>query len=338
MDRLIYTKYSTDRDKKYAMRTDRFINENNEETIRKVALYEEGVHHLKRMAEMSFKLQERYGDKIKVTRSDYNGNAVINEFVKGNALYSRFDDLVEKKDAEGFKDMIGSFKDVVYYSTKELEVFHSTPKFEEVFGRYSILEDAKLLSADVTDIDMIFENIIVSASGQWQLIDYEWTFDFPIPREYMLYRAVWYFYNEAPADNLVPWHEIMDFLEIPREIEECFQKMEHNFQVYIMGGKSTLEKDVAESGNKWIPLSFLIKSEEFYEEGVWYKTNYRVLEKHSKALESELERLRHYKELSDEGIERHNLLKDAYVSSIARMKNAGGDKGSRISGFIRRHI
>ena len=338
MDRLIYTKYSADRDKKYAMRTDRFIDDNNEETIRKVALYDEGVHHLKCMAEMSFRLQERYGDKIKVTKSEFDGNVVTNEFVKGNALYSKFDDLVEEKDAEGFKEMIRSYKDVIYYSTKQLEEFHSTPKFEEVFGGYNELEGVGLLSADVTDIDMIFENIIVSETGQWQLIDYEWTFDFPIPREYMLYRAVWYFYNETSVDSLVPWHEVMDLLNIPREVEECFQKMEHSFQLYIMGSRTTIEKDVAESGNKWIPLSFLIKSEEFYEEGVWYKTNYRILERHSKGLECELERLRHYKEMSDKGIEENNVLKDAYVSSIARLKDVGDNKGSRISGFIRRHI
>ena len=338
MDRLIYTKYSTDRDKQYAMRTDRFIDDNNEETIRKVALYDEGVSHLEHMVKMSVKLQERYGDKIKITKSEFDGKALTNEFVKGNALYSKFDELVEEKDAKGFKEMISSYKDVVYYSTKQLEEFHSTPKFEEVFGKYNELEGAGLLSADVTDIDMIFENIIVSESGQWQLIDYEWTFDFPIPREYMLYRTVWYFYNETSADNLVPWHELMDLLGIHREVEECFQKMEHKFQLYIMGGRSTIEKDVAESGNKWIPLSFLIKSEKFYEEGVWYKTNYRLLERHSKGLESELERLRHYKEMSDKGIENNNVLKDAYVSSIARMKDVRGNKGSRISGFIRRHI
>ena len=103
------------------MRTDRFIDDNNEETIRKVALYEEGESHLEHMVKMSVKLQERYGDKIKITKSEFDGKALTNEFVKGNALYSKFDELVEEKDAKGFKEMISSYKDIVYYSTKQME-------------------------------------------------------------------------------------------------------------------------------------------------------------------------------------------------------------------------
>ena len=322
MERLIYTKYSTDRNKKLAIRTDRLIDDKGVESIKKVALFDEGIAHLEHMVDMSVKLQERYGDRIKITKSNLDGKALSNEFVIGKSFYSHFEELVDTKDIKRIKEELNQYRDTICYSSKGLDDFSLTTEFIEVFGEEKELEDVSLKTSFVTDIDMIFENIIVSDSGQWQLIDYEWTFDFPIPQEYMLFRSVWYLYNNTPLDNLIPWHETMEWVGVDRTIENCFRRMEQHFQSYIMGDVVPLEQQVAECDTNATSLDSLIEKESiYYTESRWYIENMRKVQGENQILRRELEGLKGYKKLAEKSIADYNLLKDAYTTQQNEIRN-----------------
>ena len=63
----------------------------------------------------------------------------------------------------------------IFRQTPELP-FEQTESFEKVFGSMALKE--QMAATEVTDIDLIFSNIIVDADGTWTVIDYEWTFLF----------------------------------------------------------------------------------------------------------------------------------------------------------------
>lgn len=260
MNKLIYTKYSTDRDKNFAIRTDRLRLDNGEEIINKVALCDEGISHLEHMVNMSKKLQYRFSEEIKVSTSTIDGRVLTNEFVEGKSFYSLFEDVLKDKDSEAVMKMLNSYRDKIYYSTTSDSRFHTTEEFEEVFGSFSNLDDMNLVSSDVTDIDMILENIIVSSDGTWQLIDYEWTFDFPIPREYVLYRTLVYLYNSSKISYMIKWNRALSWAGISEEQEKIYKRMEKNFQRYITKGKKTIEDYINESDIRFIPLIELLEA------------------------------------------------------------------------------
>lgn len=336
MERLIYTKYSTDRSKKLAIRTDRLLDENGVESIKKVALFHEGVEHLEHMVEMSVKLQERYGDKIRITKSNLNGKALSNEFVTGESYYTYFERLVDTKDIKRIKEELNNYRKMVYYSTKELDDFSVTSQFIEIFGEEEELKEANLKAAFVTDIDMIFENIILSESGQWKLIDYEWTFDFPIPQEYMLFRTMWYLYNNTPIDNLIPWHETVEWIGISNDIEKCFRSMEEHFQSYVVGDVETVEEAIRVKGNKTTSLDELMYKEEFFTEGRWYMNNCRELQGENQILRRELESLKGYKKLAERSIADYNELKEAYITQQNELEKIKDGKVYKIGNSLRK--
>ena len=48
-----------------------------------------------------------------------------------------------------------------------------------------------LTCTDVTNIDMICDNVVMTRP--YTLLDYEWTFEFPVPCEFVLYRIIHYY-------------------------------------------------------------------------------------------------------------------------------------------------
>lgn len=260
MDKLIYTKYSTDRDKNFAIRTDRLLSDNGGEIINKVALCDEGVKHLEHMVNMSKKLSNRFGDKIRISGSALNGRVLTNEFVEGKSYFKIFEEVIEEGDKEAVMKTLDDYRDRIYYSTSEDKAFTSTREFEEVFGSFDALDDMNLMSSDVTDIDMILENIIVASDGTWQLIDYEWTFDFPIPREYVLYRTLVYLYNSSKISYVMKFNKALKWAGITEEQEKIYKRMEKNFQTYITKGKQTIEDFINESDIRFIPLIELLEA------------------------------------------------------------------------------
>lgn len=314
MNKLIYTKYSTDRDKNFAIRTDRLLADDGEEIIRKAPLFEECKAHLEHMVAMSKKLQDRFGEEIKVTSSSFDEEGLTNEFVTGEPYYNIFEELLDKGDKDDIMDALNMYRDKIFYSTKEPVSFQLTSEFLEVFGDHEELEDASLLSDDVTDIDMILENIIVSESGTWQLIDYEWTFDFPVPREYVIYRALVYLYNNSKIVYFLTWEQALEWAGITASLENAFMNMEKHFQAYISGGKKRLEEYLEESGIGITLLSELAMANDYHsKELAKLQTEYKKLQEKYNEVSNNYGLLKEFKKMADENSMYYNELKDAYV-------------------------
>lgn len=47
------------------------------------------------------------------------------------------------------------------------------------------------MAREYSNIDLIFENIILG--DKYTIIDYEWSLDFPVPIEYIMFRSVFTF-------------------------------------------------------------------------------------------------------------------------------------------------
>ncbi len=319
---LIYTKYSTDRCLDFAIRTDRIKDDDGSELIVKHALYKEGRKHLQHMVNMYKALSQRYGDKMTITGSHIDDGRLYNDFAKGVPLTDTFIKLIKNEDSDALKAEIKRFIDIISYGANE--PFTVTDEFINVFGKHDNIESFNFSSAKVNDIDMIFDNIIVDDDGTWQLIDYEWTFDFPIPLQFIVYRALFFFYQRYQVEATLPWNDILDMINVNDDCEQLLFAMESKLNDYITLGITPLERAVIDSDNAVIPFKDLRDRFDYFDIGKQFEKDamrlniennaYIAANKHiSGQLEAKRQELNSYKKTADKTSIEFNKLKDQFV-------------------------
>lgn len=116
-------------------------------------------------------------------------------------------------------------------------MFGKTNEFVQMFGDFDFPQETKC--GKFNNLDYGFANVIISENRQ-TLIDYEWTMDFPIPLEFLLYRALHYYVYTCPESVALVKNGIFEDLGFDEENIEKYLKMEQNFQNYISSGKVSL--------------------------------------------------------------------------------------------------
>lgn len=252
MKQLVFTKYSAERSRKFAIRTD-IIRENKEFlTVEKRALYPEGRAHIRNICHWYQLLQEEYkAEQFVVNRCEETAQGVRLEYLTGETLQERMERLNEQGQEAEIETYIEEYlKRMMQGHTREK--FQQTEGFCKVFGEVSLPE--QLECQKVTNIDMIFSNILLEGEN-WHFIDYEWTFSFPVPIHFVLYRAFLMAAAEMPGIKVLDLSKMMKRLGIGIEEQQMYQQMERNFQEYVRGGEKPLRDMIRETGCKTITMS-----------------------------------------------------------------------------------
>ena len=126
--------------------------------------------------------------------------------------------------------------------------FRRSVKFDEVFGKREFRK--KYTASNPCDFDMIFSNIVLDRDrleeGDWTVLDYEWVWDFAIPVNFVIYRALFYHFRDRTDDGFSMYlsrkgMDVYSLCGIDIGERMLFNEMEHAFQVYIIGGSASLE-------------------------------------------------------------------------------------------------
>ena len=88
------------------------------------------------------------------------------------------------------------------------------------------------MAAPCTNIDLVCGNILVNEE-KWTAIDYEWSFDFPVPVKYLLYRIIFYFTDHAGRGKEFEACDFYGKMGITAEERTVFEEMETSFQQYV---------------------------------------------------------------------------------------------------------
>ena len=105
-----------------------------------------------------------------------------------------------------------------------------TTQFEKIFGYQSL--PSGLLCAPVTDLDMVVNNVMQGKQKKWVHLDYEWTFDFPIPVDFIIFRVLHYYILTSQRRLILK--DYYDNYFTSSEIA-LFEEMEKHFQDYVKG-------------------------------------------------------------------------------------------------------
>ena len=230
MKEIIFSKYSNERSRSFAIRTD-ILEENGKRWLEKTWLYPEGKEHILRMSQLSEILNELYGEIPFVSnKCEARENCVQLEYLEEKNLAEYLDDLLEKGKTEEAKSIFtGYLENVKRIHSKK--PFKMTDDFKKVFGCTKMPEG--LTCTEVTNIDMICDNVVLTSP--YTLLDYEWTFEFPVPCEFVLYRIIHYYIQVHKVREALDEKALYKQFGISEERRAAFAKIEKGFQAYITG-------------------------------------------------------------------------------------------------------
>ena len=220
---VIYSKYSNERNEAFRIRTDIVEDAQGRRVVRKYPMHKNAEKHIDKIYDMYCQLEkENHNPSIQYNVCRKAENAVEFEYIEGQNLGQILHDLILSGAQEKAKKMIGDI--VSFIREMANTAFRETDEFREVFGACSLEGIPAIKGAD---IDLIFSNII-SREDSWGIIDYEWSFDFAIPVNYILYRVL---YFQAPEEirslNLCAEYGITS------EEETVYEQMEDHFMHYV---------------------------------------------------------------------------------------------------------
>lgn len=256
MEKIIYSRFSNERAPEFNICTQILEDQDGQKKIIKRAYQNAGQEHIDKIYDSYLSFVELYKNSIfEPNICKKNGDILEFEFLNGDNLEEILDKLIIEGKVEEAKRLIQKY-------VEELKKSHVDGKFEMSNQFKNVFGDIKLIpgleSASYCNIDLIFQNIIVE-SGKWNIIDYEWTFDFSIPVNYIIFRALFYFEYENPERRLVVNDQLYRELGIEPDQIICYKLMESNFQKYLQKGYVPLRDRIAENYSSQFRFDDLIK-------------------------------------------------------------------------------
>ena len=190
--RPVYLKYSNDRSRKYSVRTEITEDDTRHRQVCKSACYPEGLEHVTKTARHCLQLTELFQDtRLKVNRAQQSGDQLHLEYLRHTKTLSDLaGDAWRAGDRKEARRILRSLCSLI--TEHATEPFEFTPAFGELFGLESFPYSD--MSMPVTDLDMIADNVMVGDDGSWNLIDYEWTVEFPVPVRFVTFR-IWHYFH-----------------------------------------------------------------------------------------------------------------------------------------------
>ena len=271
MEQLIFSKYSNERSRRFAIRTD-IIQTDAGRYVKKTALYPEGKAHIEALIRKEEVLAPMYAQAgWKCNHGELLDDSVRLDHETGETLEARLDALLAEDRAEQAKQELTEF----LYQLKrihEKEPFRVTEEFRKVFGEIPFPEHYKALCAEAMDIDLVCQNLIcpngedadgsgdarcmngtADPCGTVQLetdpqkqcpvvLDYEWTFFFPIPCNYLLYRVIHYFLDVGEHRKQLSAEAFYQEFSISEAERGLYEQMERSFQRYLVEGMTPMRE------------------------------------------------------------------------------------------------
>ncbi len=253
-EELLYLKYSVERREEFRICTEIIRKADGTKAVRKLPYTRAAEAHIRKLKHYEALLQEQYEPAgVRVNRCALTAQGAEFEFLEGRTLEAGLDEKLAGRDYAGFMSEIKAYAEKLERLLKP-HPFTPGTDFTKIFGDVTFA--APQTAASLNNIDLIFSNIILT-DGIWNVIDYEWTFEFEIPFKFILHRGVnLYFEQKRPIG--VTCEEVCRMLDISKGEAELFLQMEHRLQSYLLGDTKTLEAVKLEHTGRQLDLQEIL--------------------------------------------------------------------------------
>ena len=183
----IFAKYNRERLPKYQIVTKIVVDEDGTKYALKEALCDEAKEHIENIYTNHELLKSSYDiNLVKPTKLE---KGLLFEMAEGKSLENILLVALDENDDQKFKKYIDKFLSFVDQMVSKRNVeFIPSKEFETIFGKWELDGNQDIIK--VANVDLIFGNIFVNEKDEFSLIDYEWVFDFEIPKSYVVWRTI----------------------------------------------------------------------------------------------------------------------------------------------------
>lgn len=206
--KILYIKNNNDRALEYQVTTIIF-EKNNIKYVEKRALTKESIPHIQNIINNYQKLQKSIcSNKFQLANIfTYTEDSIIFEYIEGISLENIFHKLKEHEKLDFLDNFSSDLKSS--FKMSQFSFDKDEMKLQDFFGKHDY---RKLNGEDsfdsISNIDFILPNIIKKENTNY-IIDYEWTFNFSLPFEYIKYRL--YLYHQIPFKAKPIYKEMEDY-------------------------------------------------------------------------------------------------------------------------------
>jgi len=229
---IVYLKYNQNRKDKFQLWT--------------LIEYDNGKYYVykKSQNEMGTKFLLSLKDKYKLLRKQsmmikpleilkINKNYAKYEYLKDPTLLNFISKAIIYNENNEFEKIIYQYVDLIRsLKTKRVNL---TKDFYSIFGS-GVKKEIKFNCLSFGCIDLIFDNIVKISDTKFIYYDYEWTFAFPIPTDYIIFRGLinlyYYFKNYDIHLHFKSLKKILLELDIYKNINQ-FICYEYEFNKYV---------------------------------------------------------------------------------------------------------
>lgn len=237
MQKTLFAKCSVERKEEHRIIT-RIIEEDGVKYVEKTAVGKAANTHVEKM--LTYEAEAPYlTEGVRVVPCEKIEDGRIRfPYIEGQRLDKAIDEAAKQKKWDVLWEKVRLLRDIIM-NVKETETFERTPEFDYYFGDVVIPEEwgsmEQLIgytAARNVNIDMVAANIILA--DDIYVLDYEWRFDFPLPLKWILFRSIMLngTLTTLPAEQR---EKLLELVEISREEEYIFSRMEEAFQRKLSG-------------------------------------------------------------------------------------------------------
>lgn len=229
----IFVKYSNERKTKFQIKT--IVNEDivsREKKVIKEALFNEGNEHIQKI-KGNYELLIKYNKSEKIRYIPYkkvSELAIEFPYISGVRLSDTIVNFIKsKKYTEAENALISYFQEIK--KSCNIVSFQHNESHMNMFGDISEFQDEPAF--EISNLDIILDNVIFT-DDYYEIIDYEWVFDFSIPVGFIGYRIL----NSVPYFDTIPYdikNRILEALQIKSEQISTYEKMDKKFQEFVTG-------------------------------------------------------------------------------------------------------
>lgn len=207
MNQVIYSKLSNDRKDRFNIRTDIFRKEDGQLEVHKVADHALADEHIASFAWKYETLADIFKDSfIEPNVCVCKKDRAIFEYIEGESLENLINMHINNDDMDGAIELLNKY-------------------IQELRSCYQDQAQTGL------NIDAILPNIFVK-DNVWTMIDYEWTFSFPIPIDFLVYRIIFYYKQNNAKQYQKLNRDLFQLYEMTDEVQKLYEQMETKFQEF----------------------------------------------------------------------------------------------------------
>lgn len=243
---VIYSKYNIHRKEEFRLLTT-IEKDGNNLFSSKIANNAKAEAFLASFFEKYIFLKENNFSFHLVEPKKVNDRKMIFEYKKGETLDSLLFELFQGSKKGEFIALLKEYEKLL--KNNEIKNENLNTEFKKIFGGD---DEMKFDCVQLGCVDLNFDNIIVDTlTKEFYVIDYEWTFTFPVPYKYVIFRALTAFFGNYFYYNFnksfISLSELYKIFGITEEEKNVFIVFEYNFQKYVLNSYNVSQTEYKEN-------------------------------------------------------------------------------------------